>query len=266
MESVRHKQGRALFYIHEVHRYFISMKRIAILVTLLAFALHMVADEQLVPDSLCTVDTLHWDPNPAMQARHAARLADKNSVQLTAATRFGIKAPLPTRGKADAVTAGLTKIESCDAYTVDSLEYSIPWLTSAAASLVADIGTAFRDSVAHAGLGDYLIIVTSVLRTVEDVSNLRASGNRNAVTNSTHCYATTFDISYERFFRCATPAEWEQAGFEPHAVGHIHYADAERLTDILVSIVARQRARGRCYAIFERGENCIHITVRQSSH
>lgn len=239
------------------------MKR---LVTLAAFALLVFvlqAQEDFVPDSLCTVDTLHWTPDPVMQQRHAARLADKNSLQLTAATRFGIATPMPTRADADAVTAGLTKIVTNEAYTVDSLEYSIPWLTAPAAALVDDIGTAFRDSVAHAGLGDYLLIVTSVLRTVEDVANLRGSGNRNAVANSTHCYATTFDLSYERFYRCASSAEWEQAAWQPHNVTHIDYADGERLTNILVSIVARERAKGRCYAIFERGECCIHITVRK---
>lgn len=239
------------------------MKRFALLATLLLIAISSKANDYFVPDSLCTVDTLHWTPDPTMQQRHAARLCDKNAVQLTAARRYGLKAPLPTRGDAAAITAGLVHIESTDACTVDSMEFSIPWLTKAAASLVTDVGTAFRDSVRHAGLGDYLLIVTSGLRTVEDVTNLRASGNRNAVTNSTHCFATTFDISYERFFRCATAEEWEEASWNPHQVNRIHYADGEKLTDILVAIVARERAKGRCYAIFERGECCVHITIRQ---
>ncbi len=229
----------------------------------LLLVLPTTAMAQFVPDSLCTVDTLHWEPNPAMQARHAAVLNDRNAIQLEAAKRFGLRSPLPTREGAEAATAGLTFIESNDAYTVDSLEYSIPFLTSAAAALVNDIGEAFRDSVRAAELGEYRIIVTSVLRTVEDVERLRASGNRNAVPNSTHCFATTFDLSYERFYRLATADEWLNATFDPHEVTGILYADPERLTNILVGIVTRQRAQRRCYAIFERGENCIHITVRR---
>ena len=221
------------------------------------------AQAQFVPDSLCTVDTLHWTPNPDMQARHAAVLNDRNALQLEAARRFGLRAPLETRQAAEAATAGLTFIESCDAYTVDSLEYSIPFLTAAAETLVRDIGEAFRDSVRAAEEGEYRIIVTSVLRTVEDVERLRASGNRNAVPNSTHCFATTFDLSYERFYRLASADEWMNAVSDPHDVADILYADPERLTNILVGIVTRYRSQRRCYAIFERGENCIHITVRK---
>ena len=218
---------------------------------------------QFVPDSLCTVDTLHWEPNPDMQARHASVLNDRNAIQLEAAKRFGLRSPLPSREGAEAATAGLTRIESNDAYTVDSLEYSIPFLTTAAETLVRDIGEAFRDSVRAAELGEYRIIVTSVLRTVEDVERLRASGNRNAVPNSTHCFATTFDLSYERFYRLANAEEWMTAVRDPHDVADIAYADPEKLTNILVGIVTRLRAQGRCYSIFERGENCIHITVRR---
>lgn len=218
---------------------------------------------QFVPDSLCTIDTLHWTPNPQMQARHAAVLNDRNAIQLEAAKQFGLSRTLDTRAVAEAATAGLTFIGSCDAYTVDSLEFSIPYLTSAAAALVQDIGEAFRDSVRAAELGEYRIIVTSVLRTVEDVANLRASGNRNAVPNSTHCYATTFDLSYERFYRLANASEWMNSMRDPHDVSDIDYADPETLTNILVQIVTRYRAQGRCYCIFEQGENCLHITVRE---
>ena len=228
-----------------------------------SFFSSLSATAQFVPDSLCTVDTLHWEPSPDMQARHAAVLNDRNAVQLEAAKRFGLRTPLETREGAEAATAGLTFIESCDAYTVDSLEYSIPFLTAAAEALVRDIGVSFRDSVRAAGLGDYRIIVTSVLRTVEDVARLRASGNRNAVPNSTHCFATTFDLSYERFYRMANADEWMTAVRDPHDVAGIVYADPETLTGILVSIVTRLRAQSRCFAIFERGENCIHVTVRR---
>jgi len=230
----------------------------------LFFIFHFTLSQaQFVPDSLCTIDTLHWEPNPAMQARHAAVLNDRNAVQLEAAKEFGLRAPLQTREGHEAVTKGLMFIESCDAYTVDSLEYSIPYLTQSATALVRTIGEAFRDSVRAAGLGEYRIIVTSVLRTVEDVGRLRASGNRNAVPNSTHCYATTFDLSYERFYRLAKNEEWMGSVRDPHDVADIRYSDPEALTNILVAIVTRLRAQRECFCIFERGENCLHITVRK---
>ena len=55
----------------------------------LLLVLPTTAMAQFVPDSLCTVDTLHWEPNPVMQARHAAVLNDRNAIQLEAAKRCG---------------------------------------------------------------------------------------------------------------------------------------------------------------------------------
>ena len=189
---------------------------------------------------------LHWEPTEQVKKACAPRLCDKNALQLTAATEFGLAQRLATRDGADAVTANLVLIENNPHYRVDTLTYSIPYLTPHAAKLVDDIGVAFIHRVQKRGLGYYRLIVTSVLRTLQDVANLRASGNRNAVANSTHCYATTFDISYERFFR----------------VGWFADADPEELTRILVSVVEEFRERGECYAIFERGESCVHVTVR----
>lgn len=229
----------------------------------LSFLSTLTLSAQFVPDSLCAVDTLHWTPDPAMQARHAAVLADRNATQLTAATRYGLPAPLATRADAEAVAAGLVPVRTCDHYVVDSLEYSIPFLTPAAASLLDDIATAFATKVREEHLGDYRIIVTSLLRTVEDVGRLRASGNRNAVPNSTHCYATTFDLSYERFYRIPTDEEWRMAcGDNRDITAVTSWADPEQLTGILADIVAAQRRSGRCYCIFEQRESCFHITVR----
>lgn len=190
---------------------------------------------------------LRWEPTDSAKAVHAPVLNDRNAIQLEAAHAYGIAEALATRDEAQTVTTLLEEIVSNPIYMVDTLTYSVPFLTHNAARLVNTIGTRFADRVQAQGLGHYRMIVTSVLRTREDVLNLRASGNRNAVLNSTHCFATTFDLSYERFYR----------------VGWFEDADPGRLTAILVGVVEELRAQGECYAIFERGESCIHITVRR---
>ena len=48
------------------------------------------------------------------------------------------------------------------------------------------------------GLCDHKIVVTSILRTDEDVERLMKRNNV-AVKNSAHRYATTFDVSYRNF-------------------------------------------------------------------
>lgn len=189
---------------------------------------------------------LRWEPTAAVKALHAPRLNDCNAVQLEAAHACGISEALQTRDEAETVTMLLEEIVSNPIYMVDTLTYSVPYLTHDAARLVNTIGERFAERVQARGLGHYRMIVTSVLRTREDVLNLRASGNRNAVLNSTHCFATTFDLSYERFYR----------------VGWFEDADPAELTAILADVVEELRARGDCYAIFERRETCIHITSR----
>ena len=187
---------------------------------------------------------LRWEPTDSVKDVHGPRLHDRNALQLATAKEVGLAAPPAHRADAALLTARLTPIASCDAYMVDTLTYSVPYLTPAAADLLLRIATTFRQRASEEGLGQYRIIVTSVLRTVEDVYNLRASGNRNAVVNSTHCYATTFDISYERFYR----------------VGWFDDADPRALTALLADIVCDLRAQGLCHAIFERRECCIHLT------
>ena len=66
--------------------------------------------------------------------------------------------------------------------------------------LLKAIGTNFKDSLVRKGLNPNQIIVTFVLRTKSDQKRLRR-GNGNATENSAHAYATTFDITYKRFYK-----------------------------------------------------------------
>lgn len=59
------------------------------------------------------------------------------------------------------------------------------------------------DSLSCKGLNPNQIIVTSVLRTADDVKRLRRR-NGNASANSAHAFGTTFDVSYRRFVKWKT--------------------------------------------------------------
>lgn len=60
------------------------------------------------------------------------------------------------------------------------------------------------DSLSCKGLNPNQIIVTSVLRTADDVKRLRRR-NGNASANSAHAFGTTFDVSYRRFCKVEDP-------------------------------------------------------------
>ena len=140
------------------------------------------------------------------------------------------------------------KIESGDSYLIDNLTHSIPYLTSSAAQLLDAIGQSFTLSLRSKGIEPHRIIVTSVLRTQEDVRKLQSSGNVNASNNSAHSYATTFDITYVRY---------SKDGFRGRS------ASEQELFDTLVEVLQRFKNEGRCYVKYEIQQRCFHITTRQ---
>ena len=133
---------------------------------------------------------------------------------------------------------------------IDNLTHSIPYLTPRAAWLLKKISVNFNDSLRRRGIPERKIIVTSVLRTEEDVARLRRV-NRNATENSAHRYATTFDISALRF-----------CGLSSDTIPRQEAEDSPRLRQVLEFVLRDLRAEGRCYVKRERKQHCYHITAR----
>ena len=111
--------------------------------------------------------------------------------------------------------------------------------------ILGAIAEAFCDSLRAKDLLDYKLVVSSLLRTEEDVSRLRRSGNPNASDNSAHCYGTTFDITYTRYWRDEETNEFMQP-FE--------------LTKVLGEVLQERKAAGKCLVKYEKREHCFHIT------
>ena len=128
---------------------------------------------------------------------------DLNDTHLAAAKRIGVK-PLQNRDAAERLGDKVVEIKSGKLYQVDSLTHSIPFLVPKASALLDSIGANFLDSLESKGLNPNQVIVTSVLRTNDDVKRLRRV-NGNASANSVHMFGTTFDISYKRFFKVEDP-------------------------------------------------------------
>jgi len=178
------------------------------------------------------------------------RFKDVNDTQIVAAQQFGI-VPLSTRAGVDSIASQLIKIESSRAFRVDSLTHSVPYLTPSASDLLNTIATRFQAKLQAQGLAQYQFIVTSMLRTSDDVRRLRRV-NRNAVKNSCHMYGTTFDIAYNCFEKIDSVPDFEGAD-ATHRV----------LLNTLGETLKELRDDGRCYVKFERGQPCYHITTRQ---
>lgn len=167
---------------------------------------------------------------------------DSNSVQLIAANQWGVR-PVKDRKNAESRKKELVYMGVSPYYHVDPMHSSIPYLVPRAALLLQDIGQAFYDSLYVKGIPMQQIIVTSVLRTMDDVANLRRH-NGNATENSCHLYGTTFDICYNRYF----PVD-----------GSVRN---DTLKWILSEVLRDKREEGRCYIKYEVKQGCFHMTVR----
>ena len=176
-------------------------------------------------------------------ASYAESFPDTNAVQLSAAQKWGVS-PVKNREDAESRKRELVYIGANPYYHVDPLYSSIPYLVPRAAVLLQDIGKNFFDSLYVKGLPLHQIIVTSVLRSQEDVVKLLRR-NGNATENSCHLYGTTVDICYNRY----------------HAVGPREVRN-DTLKYVLSEVLRDLRQQERCYIKYEVKQGCFHMTVR----
>ena len=174
---------------------------------------------------------------------------DLNDVQLATAERLG-QPECEDRAEASSQRDRYVYIGDSPYFDLERLTYSVPYLVPRAAILLDEIGHSFLDSLASKGIPFHKMVVTSVLRTNEDVSRLRRR-NGNASEQSCHRFGTTFDISYNIFHRVQDPDLPQQT--ETWAV---------KLKQVLAEVLRDQRERGTCYVKYEVKQSCFHITCR----
>lgn len=167
---------------------------------------------------------------------------DSQSVQIVAAERWGVR-PVKNREDAEKRKKELVYVGESPYYHVDRLNSSIPYLVPRAAILLQDIGQAFFDSLYVKGVPFNKLIVTSVLRSMDDVAKLQRH-NQNATERSCHLFGTTFDICYNRYYPVTQPVR------------------DDTLKWVLSEVLRDKREEGRCYIKYEVKQGCFHMTVR----
>lgn len=173
---------------------------------------------------------------------------DQQDVQIQAANQFGVS-PVQNRDEAEHSKGKLVYVGSNPYFYVDKLNNSIPYLVPRASVLLQDIGRAYFDSLQIKGIPLHKVIVTSILRTKDDVAKLRAR-NGNATENSCHLYGTTFDVCYNRYKTVQT------------AQAPRRKVQNDTLKWVLSEVLRDFRERNRCYVKYEVKQGCFHITVR----
>lgn len=173
---------------------------------------------------------------------------DQQDVQIVAASKHGV-APVQNREEAEHSKGKLVYVGSNPFFYVDKLNNSIPYLVPRASVLLQDIGRAYFDSLQIKGIPLHKIIVTSILRTKDDVSKLRTR-NGNATENSCHLYGTTFDVCYNRYKQIQTEKQPRRQ------------VQNDTLKWVFSEVLRDFREKNRCYIKYEVHQGCFHITVR----
>ena len=175
---------------------------------------------------------------------------DLQEVQIVAARRWGVR-PVKNRAEAEHRKQELVYVGTNPYFSIDrAMTQSIPYLVPRASDLLQRIGRNFIDSLYVKDVPVHRIIVSSVLRTEDDVSRLRKV-NGNASEQSCHRFGTTFDITHVRF----DPVH--QADGSP-----CEYVSDAILKPVLSEVLRDLRQQGLCYVKHERKQSCFHITVR----
>ena len=191
-------------------------------------------------------DSLVWYPGRTFS--YKAKFNDLQAKQHEVASRIGLPHPPKDRKDAAKMRHQLVEIKTNDNYIVDSLTHSVPYLIPAAAHELEAIGAEWADILARNGLPHYQFYVTSVLRTEQDIKYLQKSGNINSVTQSCHCYGTTFDLAYMRY----------------NKVSHTRtYMHEDNLKLVLGQVLLNHQRAGKIYVKYEWKQSCFHITVRE---
>ena len=181
---------------------------------------------------------------PLNSKNYSKIFCDNNDIQLIAAKKNGINQIFKSR-EDFTLHPLLMEINSCALYKVNKLTHSLPYLVPSARVLLDDIAIRFQQKVQEKyPTANYRIIVTSLLRTEEDIRKLRRR-NRNASENSCHRFGTTFDIAYMKYDKIGETTVNENI-----------------LKDILAQTLYEMRIEERCFVKYERRQRCFHITIR----
>ena len=163
------------------------------------------------------------------------------------AKRKGIKVCKNDRDLKNRISEGkLVKVKSTNRYLIENMTYSSPYLTKDSKVLLEEIARRFRQKVSQKGLKGARLIVTSMTRKTESVKKLKRN-NTNSSENSPHLYGNAFDITYKRFI----VRKWILTN-----------CDKKYLKDALGEVIWQLREEKKCFATYEKMQNCFHIVAR----
>ena len=208
-------------------------------VLLLVGCTHQQSQPEIIEDNLVAY--------PGRTFNYRIKFNDMQMKQHAVASVIGLSRPPKDRNDAASMRKQLVEIKTNDNYIVDSLTHSVPFLIPSAKHELDSIGEEWADILRRNNLPHYRFYVTSVLRTQEDIKYLQKSGNINSVTQSCHCYGTTFDLAYMRYNKVTRTRD---------------YMHEDNLKLVLGQVLLNHQRAGKIFVKYEAKQSCFHVTVR----
>ena len=131
-------------------------------------------------------------------------------------------------------------------YIIGKMTFSYPCITQDSKILLDEIARRFREKSSQKGLTGARFFITSMTRKTDNVKTLRRY-NTNASENSPHLYGNAFDISYKRF----KVRKWVLTN-----------CDKKFLKEALAEVIWQLREENKCWATYEKVQNCYHVVSR----
>lgn len=225
---------------------------IAVLAVLCVLMLFVTGVHRCTKDDVTYVEPEmmedHMVKYPGRTFSYKDKFNDLQSRQYAVASQIGLSRPPKDRDDAASMKKSLRLVQSTENYLIDSLTHSVPYLIPSAAKELDAIGAEWADILARNGLPHYRFRVTSILRTEEDIRALQRSGNINSVTQSCHCFGTTFDLAYMHYDKVTRTRD---------------YVHEDNLKLVLGQVLLNHQRAGKIYVKYEWKQSCFHVTVRQ---
>jgi hypothetical protein len=208
---------------------------------------------------LATFDTVK-----VLTAREVAELRqDRNAEQIAVARSLGVRATGEAEIERLLREGRLVALGDSTAYWVlRDMEHSSPYVTADAKAMLEELGRRFHARLDALGLPRYRMKVTSALRTDDSQAALRRINANASRVESAHEFATTVDVSHERFAVPAEPetpdAAWELEAEMLEEVGDEH---RRALQAELGRAIQEMRREGALKVMMEDAQPVYHMTL-----
>ncbi|CAN5323677.1 hypothetical protein BH23GEM2_BH23GEM2_25720 [soil metagenome] len=236
----------------------------------------LLAGMARIDSAAASIDSI-FQPLPLLTpAEEAALRQFSNAQHLARARTLGVGRSLSAQRLAALEREGrLVRLANTRHWVMRDLGHSQPLAVPAVQAVLTEMGERFHARLAALGAPPFRMEITSVLRTAADQEALRQINPNATLGESTHEYATTFDVLYSAYSAPSEPftqisypdAQWVESYLRRYAdvsAERVAGRRALELKAILGNVLAEMQREGKVMVTIERLQPVYHVTVARA--